>query len=54
MAPVQLPRVKFAIRKLPAAWCRQLVEQSLECGDAAHIADLCRTAGIEFFPELVA
>lgn len=54
MSAVQLPQVKFAIRKLPAEWCRQLVTQSLACGDAAHIAELCRTAGIEFFPELVA
>jgi len=54
MAAVQLPKVKFAIRRLPAAWCRHLVEQSLACGDAAHISELCRTAGIEFFPELVA
>jgi phosphotransferase system enzyme I (PtsI) len=54
MAAVQLPKVKFAIRHLPAEWCRALVEQSLACGDAAHIAELCRSAAIEFFPELVA
>ena len=54
MAAVQLPHVKFAVRRLPAAWCRQLVEQALACGDSAHIAELCRTAAVEFFPELVA
>ncbi len=54
MSAVQLPKVKFAIRRLPASWCRHLVEQSLVSGDAARIAELCRTAAIEFFPELVA
>jgi phosphoenolpyruvate-protein kinase (PTS system EI component) len=54
MAAVQLPKVKFAIRRLPASWCRDLLEQSLISGDAAHIAELCRAAAIEFFPELVA
>jgi phosphoenolpyruvate-protein phosphotransferase (PTS system enzyme I) len=54
MAAVQLPKVKFAIRRLPASWCRHLLEQSLKSGDAGHIAELCRAAAIEFFPELVA
>ena len=44
MAAVQLPHVKFAVRRLPAEWCRQLVTQALACGDSAHIADLCRGA----------
>ena len=54
MAAVQLPHVKFAVRRLPAEWCRNLVQQALACGDSAHIAELCRGAAVEFFPELVA
>jgi hypothetical protein len=54
MAAVQLPHVKFAIRRLPAAWCRQLLAQALETGDAARITEICRGAAIEFFPELIA
>ena len=54
MAAVQLPQVKFAIRRLPAAWCRILVNQALACGDAARISEMCRAAAAEFFPELVA
>jgi phosphotransferase system enzyme I (PtsI) len=54
MAPVNLPHVKFAIRRLSAAWCREMLEHALESGDAAHIAEVCRTAAIEFYPELVA
>ena len=54
MAAVQLPYVKFAVRRLPAEWCRNLVQQALACGDSAHIAELCRGAAVEYFPELVA
>ncbi len=54
MSAVQLPHVKFAVRRLPAEWCRQLVAQALACGDSAHITDLCRGAAVEYFPELVA
>jgi phosphotransferase system enzyme I (PtsI) len=54
MAAVQLPHVKFAVRRLPAAWCRILVNQALACGDAARIAEMCRSACVEYFPELIA
>jgi phosphotransferase system enzyme I (PtsI) len=54
MAAVQLPHVKFAVRRLPAAWCRILVNQALASGDAAHICEMCRAAAAEYFPELVA
>lgn len=54
MAAVQLPQVKFAIRRLPAAWCRILLNQALACGDAAHIFEMCRAAAVEYYPELVA
>lgn len=54
MAPSVIPSVKFAIRKLPAAWCRDFVHQALACSDAAHIASLCKGAAVEYFPELVA
>lgn len=54
MAAVHLPHVKFAVRRLPAAWCRILVNQALACGDASHIAEMCRAAAAEYFPELVA
>ncbi len=54
MAAVHLPHVKFAVRRLPAEWCRNLVQQALACGDSAHITELCRGAAVEYFPELVA
>jgi phosphoenolpyruvate-protein phosphotransferase (PTS system enzyme I) len=54
MAPSVIPSVKFAIRRLPAEWCRGFVEQALKCGNAAQIAGLCRGAAVEYFPELVA
>ena len=54
MAAIQLPHVKFAVRRLPAAWCRILVNQALACGDAGRIAEMCRAAAVEYFPELVA
>jgi phosphotransferase system enzyme I (PtsI) len=53
MAAVQLPQVKFAVRRLPAAWCRILVNKALACGDAARISEMCRAASAEYFPELV-
>ncbi len=54
MAAVQLPQVKFAVRRLPAAWCRILLNKALACGHAEHIAEMCRAAAAEYFPELVA
>jgi phosphotransferase system enzyme I (PtsI) len=54
MAAVQLPQVKFAVRRLPAAHCRQLLTEALRCRDAAHVMALCRDTAVQFYPELVA
>ena len=54
MAAVQLPHVKYAVRKLPAADCRRLVAEAIRSRDAAHVMELCRSMAIEYYPELIA
>jgi phosphotransferase system enzyme I (PtsI) len=54
MSAVQLPQVKFAVRRLPAGQCRELVEQALRSRDAAHVMALCRDMAVQYYPELVA
>jgi phosphotransferase system enzyme I (PtsI) len=54
MSAVQLPQVKFAVRRLPADRCRELVEQALRSRDAAHVKALCRDMAVQYYPELVA
>ena len=54
MATVQLPMVKYAIRKLPAHRCRELVAEALTMSDASQIHDRCRELAIEFYGELFA
>jgi hypothetical protein len=46
--------VKFAVRRLPADQCRELVEEALRSRDAAHVMALCRDMAVQYYPELVA
>lgn len=48
----QVPRVKYAIRKLNAAHCRELMEQVQDMTDPEEIHDRIREAALEHYPEL--
>jgi phosphoenolpyruvate-protein phosphotransferase (PTS system enzyme I) len=54
VAPVQLPSVKHAIRKLDAAYCTRMVEECLKLGDGEKIYDRVRETALQFYPELLA
>lgn len=54
MATVQLPLVKYAIRKLSAAACRDLVAEVLMLGDAQQIHQRSREMAVEYYGELLA
>ncbi len=52
MAAVQIPTVKYAVRSLDAARCRDLVQDVLQLTDPAVIYDRVRETALEFYPEL--
>jgi phosphoenolpyruvate-protein phosphotransferase (PTS system enzyme I) len=54
MAAVQIPKVQLAVRRLPAAYCRELAAWALDCGEASKIAERCRAAAQTYYPELLA
>ena len=43
MNPAALPRVKWSLRQVSAAWTRQLAAQALACADPAALARLLGT-----------
>ena len=54
VAPVQLPSVKYAIRKLDAAHCHAMVEDCLRHGETERIAQRVHDTAMRFYPELLA
>lgn len=53
MAVTQLPLVKYAIRKLPAGHCVDLVAEALTLSDAAGIHTRCREVAMQYYSELL-
>ncbi|RYD37376.1 MAG: phosphoenolpyruvate--protein phosphotransferase [Verrucomicrobiaceae bacterium] len=53
MAVSQLPLVKYAIRKLPAGHCADLVAEALKLGDASKIYVRCREVAMQYYSELL-
>ena len=53
VAPVQLPSVKYAIRKLDAAHCHAMVEDCLRHGETERIAQRVHDTAMQFYPELL-
>ena len=54
VAPVQIPSVKYAIRKLDAAHCHDMVNSCLQHGDTDRIAQRVHDTAMQFYPELLA
>lgn len=54
VAPVQLPSIKYAIRKCTAQTCKELVKDCLKLDDGEKIYALTRALALEFYPELLA
>jgi phosphotransferase system enzyme I (PtsI) len=54
VAPIQLPSVKYAIRKLNHAHCARLLADCLQMGDADKISDRTKDMALQFYPELLA
>ena len=54
VAPVQLPSVKYAIRKLDAAHCHAMVEDCLRHGETERIAQRVHDTAMRFYSELLA
>ena len=54
VAPVQLPSVKYAIRKLDSEYCARMVEDCLKIADGEKIYDRVRETALQFYPELLA
>ncbi len=54
VAPVQLPSVKYAIRKLNAEHCERLVTECLKLGEGAAICARSRDVALQYYPELLA
>jgi phosphotransferase system enzyme I (PtsI) len=54
VAPVQIPSVKYAIRKLDANHCARLVKDCLKLGESEKIYDRTREMALQFYPELLA
>ncbi|MBP7950037.1 MAG: phosphoenolpyruvate--protein phosphotransferase [Verrucomicrobiales bacterium] len=54
VASVQLPMVKYAIRKLEAAACDQALAEVLRLTDAERIYERIREVSLEYYPELFA
>lgn len=52
MSTPQLPMIKYAVRKLPSARCKALVEEALELGEAGKIRERCREVALEYYSEL--
>ncbi len=53
MSPVQLPYVRFAVRRLPADVCRALVEKAVQLPDAKSIGALCHEVMATYCGELL-
>ena len=51
---VLLPRIKFAIRRLDSAQCKELVREVLELGEAGEIRARCEVVARDAYPELFA
>jgi phosphotransferase system enzyme I (PtsI) len=52
VAAVQLPQVKYAIRKLNAAACQTMLQRVLGMGDGEKIAEIVRETALAHYPEL--
>jgi len=53
MAPVQVPRVKYALRKLDAAQCRLKAKEWYRLADPEEVYQLSRAIALEAYPELL-